>query len=139
MRRERPQEVVPARLQAFARALVLPPGAVELARQSLLARRPQARGVLGVGVAADVRDEGPEALADAGRLELVAEDRGQRERQRGAPVEQVEQRQVAAGDRLPQPLLAEGPGAEALDVGHVRVQDDRQRARSRRLTGGTPR
>ena len=52
----------------------------------------------------------------------------------GAPrVEQVEQRQVAAGDRLPQPLLAERPGAEALDVGHVRVQDDRERAaRARR-------
>ena len=47
----------------------------------------------------------------------------------GAPgVEQLEQRQVAAGDRLPQPLLAERPRAEALDVGHVRVQHDRQRA-----------
>ncbi len=60
----------------------------------------------------------------------------------GAPlVEQVEQRQVAAGDRLPQPLLAERPGAEALDVGHVRVQDDRQGAasRGRSLTAGTPR
>ncbi len=41
--------------------------------------------------------------------------------------EQLEQRQVAAGDRLPQPLLAERPRAEALDIGHVRVQHDRQR------------
>src|SRR5262249_25561496 len=43
-------------------------------------------------------------------------------------VEQVEQRQIAAAGGLPQPLLAKRPGAEGLDVGHVRVQDDRQRA-----------
>ena len=62
-------------------------------------------------------------------LELVAQHRRQADRHRRA-VEQLEQRQVHAGDRLPQPLLAERPGAEALDVGHVRVEHQRQRARS---------
>ena len=45
----------------------------------------------------------------------------------GRGVEHVEQRQVGGRDRLPQPLLAERPRPEALDVGHVRVQDDRER------------
>ena len=73
-----------------------------------------------------------EAASDRlGGLELIAEHRSQRQRDRGAP-EHVEQRQVAAGDRLPQPLLAERPGAEALDVGHVRVQDDREFTRTAR-------
>ena len=43
-------------------------------------------------------------------------------------VEHVEERQVGGGDRLPQPLLAERPRPEALDVGHVGVQDERERA-----------
>jgi hypothetical protein len=88
----------------------------------------QAGYVLRVGVAPDLVDERFEALPDPGRLQLVAQHRRQRQRQRRACVEQVEQGQVAAGDRLPQPLLAERPGAEALDVGHVRVQDDRELA-----------
>ena len=44
----------------------------------------------------------------------------------GWRVEHVQQRQVAGRDRLPQPLLAERPRPEALDVGHVGVQDDAQ-------------
>ena len=46
----------------------------------------------------------------------------------GAGLEQVEQRQVGGRDRLPQPLLAERPCPEALHVGLVGVQDDRQLA-----------
>ena len=49
-------------------------------------------------------------------------------------VEHLEQRQVDAGHRLPQPLLAERPGAEALDVGHVRVEHERQRPAARPAT-----
>ncbi len=79
-------------------------------------------------LAADSLDELREALVHAGRFELVAQHRRQRQRQRRVGVEQLEQRHVAADDRLPQPLLAEGPRAEALDIGHVRVQHDRQRA-----------
>ena len=45
-------------------------------------------------------------------------------------VEHIKQRQVARRDRLPQPLLAERPRAEALDVGHVGVQDDAERVRA---------
>ena len=72
------------------------------------------------------------ALERAGRLELVAEHRRQRQRDRRAAVEHVEQRQVRRRDRLPQPLLAERPRAEALDVGLVGVQDDRELAVARR-------
>ena len=72
------------------------------------------------------------ALQRAGRLELVAQHRGDRERHpAGRLVERVEQRQVAGRDRLPEPLLAERPRPEALHVRHVGVQDDRQRARRR--------
>ncbi len=67
-----------------------------------------------------------EALPHPLRFELVAQDGRQRQRQRRALVEQVEQRQIAAGDRLPQPLLAKRPRAKTLHIGHVRVQDDGQ-------------
>ena len=46
----------------------------------------------------------------------------------GRALEHPQQRQVGGRDRLQQPLLAEGPGAEPLDVGHVRVQHDRELA-----------
>ena len=78
--------------------------------------------------AAYVVHERGEALGQAGDLELIAQHGGQRQRHRNVLVEQVEQRQIAPGDRLPQPLLAERPCPEPLDVGHVRVQHDRQRA-----------
>ena len=64
--------------------------------------------------------------------ELIAQHRGQRHRHASRVlVEHVEQRQVAGGDRLPQPFLAERPRPEALDVWHVRVQDDREPAHGR--------
>ena len=43
------------------------------------------------------------------------------------PVDHLRQRHVHGGRRLPQPLLAERPGTEALHVGHVGVQHDGQR------------
>jgi hypothetical protein len=99
----------------------------------------QAGSVLDVRVPADVSHERDEALVDARRFELVAQHRRQRQRQRRAGVEQLEQREIAADDRLPQPLLAERPRAEALDVRHMRVQHDRQRpaiaARAQRAHG----
>ena len=56
----------------------------------------------------------------------------------GAPSSSsAEQRQVARRDRLPQPLLAERPRPEALDVGHVGVQDERDAARSSRSRRGS--
>src|SRR5680860_31419 len=64
------------------------------------------------------------------RLELVAEHGGDAHGdRRRAAFEQVQQGQVDGGHRLPQPLLAERPGAEALHVGHVRVEDERHGAR----------
>ncbi len=95
-------------------------------------RRGRSRGAVGVEFvrdAADVAQEGCEALGQARRRELVGEHRREREGDLlAAPVEQLQQRQVAARQRLPQPLLAERPGAVALDVRHVRVQDERQLA-----------
>ena len=72
-----------------------------------------------------------EPLADLRQSELVGEHRRHAHGRDRDPclaraLEQVDQGQVAGGDRLEQPLLAEGPGAEALHVGHVRMQDDAQ-------------
>ena len=69
-----------------------------------------------------------EALAQPRRLELIRQHRGERHGDRRARPEHLEQRKVGARDRLEEPLLPEGPRAEALDVGHVGVQDDRQLA-----------
>jgi hypothetical protein len=43
-----------------------------------------------VGRAADVFDECGEALVHPGGFQLVAQDRGERQRQRGAVVQQIE-------------------------------------------------
>ena len=71
------------------------------------------------------------------RRELVAQNRRQPERHGGA-VDDLEQRQRGlTGDGLPQPFFAERPRVEALDVRHVRVQDQRDGAtvlRPRALT-----
>ena len=82
-------------------------------------------GVERVRGGTDVAQELEAALHRARRLELVGEHRrdAQRDLARVA-VEHVQQRQVGGRDRLPQPLLAERPRAEALDVGHVGVQDE---------------
>ena len=54
-------------------------------------------------------------------LELVGEHGCHGHRQ---AVRHVEHGQVGPGDSVEEPLLAEGVGAEALDVGHVGVEDD---------------
>ena len=101
-----------------------------LGGQLALAAALEPGGVLGVDRRPDLAQEAQVALARlaAHRLQLVAEHRGEPDRHRRA-VEHLEQRQVDAGHRLPEPLLAERPGAEALHVGHVRVEDERERAR----------
>jgi hypothetical protein len=78
-----------------------------------------------VRLLAHALDEGGEALRHPGRRQLVGEHWGQRQRDAvRVVVEHAQQRQVAGGHRLPKPLLAERPGAEALHVGHVRVEDE---------------
>lgn len=111
------------------RALVVAGGPLQLGRPVVVAARPAAVGVEPVSDPADVAQEGGEAVDHARRRELVGEHRRQREGDLlAARVEQLQQRQVAGRERLPQPLLAERPGAVALDVGHVRVEDERQLA-----------
>ena len=69
------------------------------------------------------QEELAQPLADTRVLELVGEDRG--DAQGDSPCHR-EQRQVGADHRVEQPLLAERVGPEALDVGHVGVEDDRE-------------
>ena len=130
------------RLQPVRRGRVLGNGAIELGGQAGLPSCPQLGGVTAVGLGADLAQEGQAALHRPGVLELVAQHRGQRQgqRRRVVPIEHVEQRQVTRGDRLPQQFLAEWPGPEALHIGHVRVQDDRQLAlrHRRKRTGPAP-
>ena len=128
MARERLKQPAIAPLEGLERPRVIAPGAIDLGGQRLMPPRTHARGVLLMGAAANLSDERRKTLPDAGCLELVAQHRRERQRQRRAGVEQVQERQVGARDRLPEPLLTEGPGTEALDVGHVCVQNDRQRA-----------
>ena len=97
MRRERPEQVLRALGEALQRAGVVEPGALELARELLVAALAQTGGVALVGAAADLLDEPTKAPADAGRLELVAQhgaDSVARQRR------QLEQRQIAADERL---------------------------------------
>ena len=133
--RQRPQDVSPPRPHALRCAfVVLPPRPFQLARQPYVPPRAQARRVLGMGIPARLVDEPPKPLGDPRRAQLIGQYRRHRQRHRRlARVEQVEQRQVATGHRLPQPLLAERPRAEPLDVGHVRMQHDRER--TTRLAG----
>ena len=132
-RAKAPSRSRPALLEGLVGARVVGGGAAHLGREHGLAGVVQPGRVLGVDRRADVAQEAEVALAGlaAHRLELVAQDGREPERD-GRAVEHVEQRQVHARDGLPQPLLAERPGAEALHVGHVRVEDDRERAVLRR-------
>ena len=132
VRGERADEVAPARLEALGRARVQIRRALELARHPRVLGR---RDVAPVRLRPDLAQEGEEALGHAAGLELVAQHRGQRERDPpGVGVEHVEQRQVGGRHRLPQPLLAERPRPEALHVGHVGVQDDAEAAAHGRRT-----
>ena len=95
------------------------------------------RCILGVDGRSDLAQEAQVALPGvaAHGFELVAEHGGQAHGH-GRAVEQIEERQVRAGHRLPQPFLAERPGAETLHVGHVGMEYERQRARTIRIHAG---
>jgi hypothetical protein len=128
---EAPEQVAARRLDRVRGARVVRCRAANLSRQPVLADPLEALGVLLVDPLARVAQifDQPLAGRTGQRLELVAEHRRQPERQRRRRLlDQVEQRQVDAGDGLPEPLLAKRPGAEALDVRHVRVQDEAERA-----------
>ena len=100
--------------------------------QPRLPGRLQLGDVAPVRLGPDLVQERQAALHRSRMLELVGQHRRQRQGERRRPlmtVEHIQQRQIRRRNRLPQPLLAERPGAEPLDVGHVGVQDDRQFAR----------
>src|SRR5919108_3097317 len=103
--------------------------AADLNGEGLLARALQSLRVLVVDRGPNLPQEAQVALAGVirHRLELVAQHRRQPKRD-GGSVEHLEQRQIDTGHRLPQPFLAKRPGAEPLDVRHVRVQHERQQA-----------
>ena len=119
-------------LEALRGAHVVAARALDLVGEHVLPALAQPGHVERVRLGAHVAQEGQEArrrgAVVAQRLELVGEHRGDRERDRPPLVEHVEQGQVGGGDGLPQPLLAEGPGAVALHVGHVGVEDERELA-----------
>src|SRR5438874_3909153 len=98
-------------------------GAAYLRGELVLAALVEPLRVLGVDARPDLAQEPQEALAGVAleRLELVAEDRREPERDRRL-AQGAQQRQVHGGEPLPEPLLAERPGAEALHVRHVAVQ-----------------
>ena len=126
---ERAEEIAAAPLEALGGALVVARGAAHLGGERGLAAALEPLRVLGVHRRAHLAQEAQVAVARlaAHRLELVAEHRREADRDRRA-VEQVEQRQVHARHGLPEPLLAERPRAEALHVGHVGVEHERERA-----------
>ena len=128
VRRERLEQAAGQPLQAVGGGRVLGGRALELGDEQIGAPLAHQHDVAPVGLGANVAQERQAALGDARGLELIAQHRRQRQRDRRPP-EHVEKRQIRRGDRLPQPLLAEWPRAEALDVGHVRVQDERELAR----------
>ena len=114
--------------QALQRARRNQPASARARARAPRGRPRAARAVSSlVRVAAHALDERREALRRARGFQLVAEHR-RHDSVSGRPRRAVQQRQVGADDRVQQPLLAERPGAEALDIGHVRVQDDRQLA-----------
>ena len=70
-----------------------------------------------------IAQEATHAVGDPRRLELVGEHRRDRHRQ---VARDLEHRQVGARVGIEQPFLPERVGPEPLDVGHVRVQHDRE-------------
>src|SRR5690606_13274234 len=120
-------EVAAERLELPLGAGVVAGRAAQLGGELYLAGTLEPARVLLVDRRADVAQEGEEAVARlaAQRLELVAEDGREVDGDRRA-VEHLQDRQVHAGDGLEQPLLAERPSPEALHVGHVGVEDERE-------------
>ena len=136
-RAERAEQVPVVRLEGPLGERVVAGGTPDLGGQRPVAAAFEPGGVLLVDRCAHIAQEAQVALARVAlhRLELVAQ-HGRQPDGHGRAVEQLEQWQVNAGDGLPQPLLAERPRAEPLDVGHVRVQDERERAGSDRRVHG---
>jgi hypothetical protein len=128
VRGERAEQVAVELVEAPQRGLVLAGGPLELGGERRVAGRAGRIGVKAVRGPAHAAQERAEALPHARGLQLVAQDRGERQRHRHAALEHVEDRQVGGRHRLEQPLLAERPRAEALDVRHVRVEDERELA-----------
>ena len=79
------------------------------------------------GLDAEAAQELEQPLVDAPGLELVGERRRHRE---GEAVRRGRHGRVGADDRIEQPLLPERICPVALDVGHVAVQDQGQRAQA---------
>ena len=108
--------------------------ALQLCDRAGVAGLPELLDVEPVRLGPDLAQEHDAALDRPRRLKLVAQHRRQRERQLRAAlvwaelVEHPQQRHIARRRRLPQPLLAERPCPEALHVGHVGVEDDRELA-----------
>ena len=117
-------------------------GATHLVGQVAEARVAQPALVGVVHLSADLAQEAEEAIAGvavAHGLQLVGQHRGDphRDRRLGG-LQPLQQGQVHRGGGLPQPLLAEGPGVEALDVRHVGVQDERELAHAGKGDGAGP-
>ncbi len=119
--RQSAEQIAAQGLQHVGGVGVLPGGALQLGGHRRVFR---GLDVQRVGGGTHLAQEGQAALYRTRRLELVAQDRCEREGHRCAGAQHVEQREVGGGHGLPQPLLAEGPGPEALHVGHVGVQDE---------------
>ena len=112
-RRARPR--APPGKEPVRRSAACAYSAAERASSAASPRRPPVRAtdvdVEAVRLRPDSVRKRAAALERAGGFQLVAQDRRQRQRDRGpAESDHSEQRQVAGGDRLPQPLLAERPG-----------------------------
>jgi hypothetical protein len=97
-RHQRPEHVAAERVEARGRARVVGAGALHLVGQHVLAALAQGGDVERVRPRTHIAQEGEEARAGgtvvAERLELVAEDRRDRQRQRRVVGQDVEQRQV---------------------------------------------
>ena len=136
---ERPKgahQIAPAALEGHLGRGVVGRRAPDLGSQGRFAATLEAPGVLGVDHGTDLAQEAQVALPRLSlhRLQLVTEHRCEPDRHRRT-VQNLEQREIDAGHRLPEPLLAERPGAKTLHVGHVRVQDQRKRAPPARHAG----
>ncbi len=131
--RKAADQVAAPALEGRVGALVVAGRATDLVGQVAEAGVAQAPLVLVVHGGAGLAQEAQEAVAGIAPvhgLELVGQHRRDADGHRSlGALQALQQRQVDAGRGLPQPLLAEGPGVEALDVRHVRVQDERERSR----------
>src|ERR1700722_20943065 len=107
--RQRSEQLAATAAQALERCGVLGHRTIHLQRKRLVTTGAQPGCVLLVGMAAYALDELRKAICQTWGFELVAEHGREREGQWRALVEQIQQWQIAAGHRLPQPLLTKWP------------------------------